>query len=202
MSERLELLNAFLKQNRWDDADRKLLAADASFRHYDRLTRGNETMVLMDAPPPMEDVRPFLTIAKKLEELGYSAPHVYAQDEENGFVLLEDLGDSTYTRLLKKGEDERKLYELATDLLIDLHRHDEADVVPEGLPLYDDEALKKEVMLFPDWLLAIAGFSRRQCWLRRLILFRFRFFRIGIRYFGHDTVGNVLDDVGARNKEE
>ena len=156
MSERLELLNAFLKENHWDDADRKLLAADASFRHYDRLTRGDETMVLMDAPPPMEDVRPFLTVARKLEELGYSAPHVYARDVENGFVLLEDLGDSTYTRLLKKGEDERKLYELATDLLIDLHSRDEADVVPDGLPLYDDEALKKEVMLFPDWFMPAA----------------------------------------------
>ncbi|MBO4644630.1 MAG: phosphotransferase, partial [Alphaproteobacteria bacterium] len=156
MSERLELLNTFLKQNHWDDADRKLLAADASFRHYDRLTRGAETMVLMDAPPPMEDVRPFLTIAKKLEELGYSAPHVYAQDEENGFVLLEDLGDSTYTRLLKNGEDERKLYELATDLLIDLHKRDEANVIPEALPPYDEEALKKEVMLVPDWFMPAA----------------------------------------------
>ena len=70
-------------------------------------------MVLMDAPPPMEDVRPFLLIDQKLEELGYSAPHVYAQDSENGFVLLEDFGDSTYTRLLKNGADEKKLYELA-----------------------------------------------------------------------------------------
>lgn len=54
MSERIEHLNRFLKENAWDDADRKLLAADASFRHYDRLTRGSESMVLMDAPPPME----------------------------------------------------------------------------------------------------------------------------------------------------
>ena len=58
MQERIDRLNAFLKQARWDDADRRLLAADASFRHYDRLTRGGESMVLMDAPPPMENVRP------------------------------------------------------------------------------------------------------------------------------------------------
>ncbi|MBP3403655.1 MAG: phosphotransferase [Alphaproteobacteria bacterium] len=156
MSERIEHLNRFLKENAWDDADRKLLAADASFRHYDRLTRGSESMVLMDAPPPMENVRPFLTIDQKLEELGYSAPHVYAQDEENGFVLLEDFGDSTYTRLLKNGADERKLYELAVDLLIDLHSHDEAEVIPEGLAPYDEEALKREVMLFPDWFMPAA----------------------------------------------
>lgn len=156
MPERLEHLNRFLKENAWDDADRKLLAADASFRHYDRLTRGSESMVLMDAPPPMENVRPFLMIDQKLEELGYSAPHVYAQDEENGFVLLEDFGDSTYTRLLKNGADERKLYELAVDLLIDLHSRDEAEVIPEGLALYDEEALKREVMLFPDWFMPAA----------------------------------------------
>ncbi|MBR1777200.1 MAG: phosphotransferase [Alphaproteobacteria bacterium] len=159
MSERSELLNAFLKKNHWDDAERKLLAVDASFRHYDRLTRGSETMVLMDAPPPMEDVRPFLKIAKRLEALGYSAPHVYAQDEENGFVLLEDFGDATYTRLLKNGADERKLYELATDLLIDLHKHEEAEVIPENLPLYDEDALKQELMLFPDWFMP-AAFGR------------------------------------------
>ncbi len=156
MSERLDFLNAFLKANHWDDADRKLLAADASFRHYDRLTRADESMVLMDAPPPMEDVRPFLLIAQKLEDLGYSAPHVYAQDVENGFVLLEDFGDATYTRLLKDGADEKKLYELAVDLLIDLHSREENDVVPDGLACYDDDALKRELMLFPDWFMPAA----------------------------------------------
>ncbi|HBO58987.1 MAG TPA: aminoglycoside phosphotransferase [Alphaproteobacteria bacterium] len=156
MADRLELLNGFLKQNGWDDGNRRLLAADASFRHYDRLTRLDESRVLMDAPPPMENVRPFLKVARHLEKLGYSAPHVYAADEENGFVLLEDFGDATYTRLLKKGEDERALYTLATDLLIDLHKLDEETAVPEGLPPYDDDALLREAMLFPDWFMPAA----------------------------------------------
>lgn len=156
MADRLTLLNDFLRQNGWSDGDRKLLAADASFRHYDRLTRPNESRVLMDAPPPMENVRPFLKVARHLEKLGYSAPHVYAADEENGFVLLEDFGDATYTRLLKKGEDERALYTLATDLLIDLHKLDEETAVPEGLPPYDDDALLREAMLFPDWFMPAA----------------------------------------------
>lgn len=156
MADRLTLLNDFLQQNGWSDGDRKLLAADASFRHYDRLTRPNESRVLMDAPPPMENVLPFLKVARHLEKLGYSAPHVYAADEENGFVLLEDFGDATYTRLLKKGEDERALYALATDLLVDLHRLDEKTAIPDGLPLYDDDALLKEAMLFPDWFLPAA----------------------------------------------
>lgn len=156
MADRLTLLNDFLRQNGWSDGDRKLLAADASFRHYDRLTRPNESRVLMDAPPPMENVRPFLKVARHLEKLGYSAPHVYAADEENGFVLLEDFGDATYTRLLKKGEDERALYALATDLLIDLHKLDEETAVPEDLPPYDDDALLREAMLFPDWFMPAA----------------------------------------------
>ena len=156
MADRLTLLNDFLKQNGWDDGNRRLLAADASFRHYDRLTRLDESRVLMDAPPPMENVRPFLKVARHLEKLGYSAPHVYAADEENGFVLLEDFGDATYTRLLKKGEDERALYTLATDLLIDLHKLDEETAVPEDLPPYDDDALLREAMLFPDWFMPAA----------------------------------------------
>lgn len=156
MADRLTLLNDFLKQNGWDDGNRRLLAADASFRHYDRLTRLDESRVLMDAPPPMENVRPFLKVARHLEKLGYSAPHVYAADEENGFVLLEDFGDATYTRLLKKGEDERALYTLATDLLIDLHKLDEETAIPDGLPPYDDDALLREAMLFPDWFMPAA----------------------------------------------
>ena len=156
MADRLTLLNDFLRQNGWSDGDRKLLAADASFRHYDRLTRPNESRVLMDAPPPMENVRPFLKVARHLEKLGYSAPHVYAADEENGFVLLEDFGDATYTRLLKKGEDERALYALATDLLVDLHKLETQTAIPDGLPPYDDDALLREAMLFPDWFMPAA----------------------------------------------
>lgn len=156
MADRLTLLNDFLRQNGWSDGDRKLLAADASFRHYDRLTRPNESRVLMDAPPPMENVRPFLKVARHLEKLGYSAPHVYAADEENGFVLLEDFGDATYTRLLKKGSDERALYALATDLLVDLHKLEAQTAIPDGLPPYDDAALLREAMLFPDWFMPAA----------------------------------------------
>lgn len=150
--DRLTLLNGFLKQNGWDDAERGLLASDASFRHYDRLKRANgETAVLMDAPPPMEDVRPFVNIDLHLEKLGFSAPHIMAQDKANGFVLLEDFGDDTYTRLLKKGADETELYALATDFLVALHSLPEKQAVPAGLPLYNENPLRNEVMLFPDW---------------------------------------------------
>ena len=93
--------------------------------------------VLMDAPPPQDDVRPFVRIAELLHNLGYSAPKIYAADVAQGFLLLEDLGDDTYTRLLRAGHDERALYALAIDLLIDLHKK----FVPAryaGLPPFDD----------------------------------------------------------------
>ena len=151
MTDRTKLLNDFLKKTGWETAQRTLLAADASFRHYDLLKKDGETRVLMDAPPPMEDVRPFLRVDKHLVKNGYSAPVVYAEDVENGFLLLEDFGDDTYTRLLKKGYDETALYALAVDFLVDLNKLPEKKSVPAGLPPYDEQALLKEAMLFPDW---------------------------------------------------
>ena len=76
----------------------------------------------MDAPPPEEDVRPFVGHRPHLVGLGYSAPRVLAADRDAGLLLLEDLGDDTFTRLLAAGADEAELYRLAVDQLIDLHR--------------------------------------------------------------------------------
>lgn len=149
--ERIDLLHQFLKKNNWDDGDRKLLAADASFRHYDRIVKGKESRVLMDAPPPMEDIRPFVAVDQKLEQLGFTVPHIYDLDETNGFILLSDMGDDTYTRLINKGYDESSLYALATDVLVKLHTIPEKDVIPNNLPKYDNEALLKEANLFTEW---------------------------------------------------
>ncbi|MCR6629980.1 MAG: phosphotransferase [Magnetospirillum sp.] len=149
------LISRFLAEAGWGEAERGRLAGDASFRHYDRLRRGGECAVLMDAPPPKEDVRPFVRIARHLEKLGYSAPRLLAVDEENGLLLLEDLGDATYTRLLAKGHDEAALYALATDVLADLHA--QAEAIPAGLPPYDDERLLTEACLLTDWYLPAVG---------------------------------------------
>lgn len=155
-SEREALIRSFLAEAGWGEADRSRLAGDASFRHYDRLKRGGEPAVLMDAPPPKEDVRPFVRIARKLEALGFSAPRLLAVDEENGLLLLEDLGDGTYTRLLAGGHDEEALYALATDVLAELHSR--PDAIPPGLPPYDDERLLTEACLLTDWYMpAVLG---------------------------------------------
>jgi aminoglycoside/choline kinase family phosphotransferase len=155
MTPRETLITDFLDRAGWAGAQRGTLAGDASFRHYDRLTRGTEHAVLMDAPPPKEDVRPFVRIARALDAMGYSAPRLLAVDEKNGLLLLEDLGDGTYTRLLARGHDEAALYGLAIDVLADLHAR--ADAVPAGVPVYDNDRLLTEVCLLTDWYLPAIG---------------------------------------------
>lgn len=155
MTTRDALISQFLTQAGWGDAARGRLAGDASFRHYDRLTRGNESAVLMDAPPPKEDVRPFVRVARHLAAMGYSAPRLLAVDEKAGLLLLEDLGDGTYTRLLAQGGDEAALYALATDVLADLNNR--TDAIPQGVPAYDNDRLLTEALLLTDWYLPALG---------------------------------------------
>ncbi|SCA55599.1 Aminoglycoside phosphotransferase [Candidatus Terasakiella magnetica] len=154
MVDRIELRDGFLKENGWGDVDCPLLAGDASFRKYYRLSRGGKCVVLMDAPPPQEDVRPFIKIAKFLTGHGFSAPEIYAQDVENGFLLIEDLGDDTYTQLLAQGADEEALYQLATDVLIELHQ--EKIGLADDLPAYDVALLNRECLLLPQWWMQAA----------------------------------------------
>lgn len=157
MADRLALHAPFLERAGRSGADVSLLAGDASFRKYYRVRQADEITVLMDAPPPQEDVRPFVRIARHLRSLGLSAPEILAEDTGDGFLLLEDLGDATYTRLLTEpGADEAALYELATDVLIHLHRRTDA-VIPD-LPAYDADLLWREASLLTDWyMLAVFG---------------------------------------------
>ncbi|MCW9045878.1 MAG: phosphotransferase [Alphaproteobacteria bacterium] len=144
-------IDIFLAGAGWHEVERDPLTGDASFRRYIRLKQATgEKAMLMDAPPPQEDVRPFLSMARHLEKLDLSAPKILAGDEAQGFLLLEDFGDDTYTRLLKKGADEEKLYRLATDVLINLHELGKGSI-PLGLPAYDQEKMLTEISLLPDW---------------------------------------------------
>jgi aminoglycoside/choline kinase family phosphotransferase len=154
MVSRNETISKFLVRAGWGSAERWTLAGDASFRRYDRLRRGGENAVLMDAPPPQEDVRPFLKVTRVLHGLGLSAPRVFAEDAEAGLLLLEDLGDDTYTRLLAAGHDEERLYALAIDALAHIHKN----FAGAELPPYDDGRLLTEASLLVDWYMpAVRG---------------------------------------------
>jgi len=149
-TERQTAIADFLAAHRWSGVRPAMLAGDASFRRYYRLDDGERRVVLMDAPPPQEDVRPYVAVAETLHDLGLSAPRIYAQDAQRGFLLIEDFGDDLYTRLLAAGADEAALYALAIDALIALHRA-VAERGPPTLPSYDEERLLTEASLLPDW---------------------------------------------------
>jgi aminoglycoside/choline kinase family phosphotransferase len=122
-------------------------SADASFRRYFRVdTQSGQSLIVMDAPPPQEDVRPFVKVAELFSATGVSVPTILAQDTERGFLLLSDLGSTTYLRQLNP-DTAHKLYLDAIDALIQLQVQSRAGV----LPVYDRELLHRELMLFPDW---------------------------------------------------
>lgn len=144
----------FLDGTEWRAAACVPLAGDASFRRYFRLSGTDGTAVLMDAPPGREDVRPFLRVAALLADWGYSAPRIMASDTAAGFVLLEDIGDDSFTSIIASGADECELYEAAVDLLVDLQGHEP----PGDLPSFEAERIQREADLFLDWTLpALTG---------------------------------------------
>jgi aminoglycoside/choline kinase family phosphotransferase len=150
-------LAAFLGSCGWGGHPPVPLAADASFRSYYRVRRGRRRAVVMDAPPPQEDVAAFAAISRVLRDLGLSAPTVLDEDRARGFLLLEDFGDETYARLLANGADEHALYALAVDTLVALQRAVAAGDLPD-LPPYDEARLLAEAVLLVDWYLpAVLG---------------------------------------------
>lgn len=155
VDERARLRADFIGRAGWSDARESLLAGDASFRKYFRLHRPGGTAVVMDAPPPQEDVRPFVRIGRHLIGLGLSAPEILAEDAAHGFLLLEDLGDDTFARVLESGGDEATLYASATDVLAALHAAPDHGLLPD-LDAYAGEALIEAAMLLPEWYLPAA----------------------------------------------
>ena len=152
-----------------------IASADASFRRYFRVHlgdyKGHKTLIAMDAPPPQEDCAPFVKVAQMLMDRGLNAPKVIAQDLENGFLLLSDLGDSTYLSALTN-ETALKLYGDATDALVKMQLSSLADLSKSSvLPPYDEALLTREMQLFADWYVAKhLGFSmnaEQQGWLQQ-----------------------------------
>lgn len=122
-------------------------SSDASFRRYFRIDGAEaQSYIVMDAPPPQEDVRPFIHVADLFGKTGVSVPAVIAQDIERGFLLLSDLGSSTYLQLLNP-DNAHKLYIDAIDALVQIQIHSQPAVLPE----YDRALLLRELMLFPEW---------------------------------------------------
>lgn len=131
-----------------DDYSLTVASADASFRRYFRLHQGARTRIVMDAPPPQEDCRPFVAVAAQLLRAGLQVPEVLTQDLTQGFLLLTDLGDDTYLSKLT-ADNAQALYADAWQALIKMQLATE----PGRLPDYDAALLLRELQLFPDWYL-------------------------------------------------
>ena len=138
----------FLARHGWGEARILPLAGDASFRRYFRVLAGDRRAVLMDAPPPHEDPRPFMAIANWLEGVGLAAPRILAADLDQGLLLLDDFGDARMRETLDEDPAaERDLYETAVDVLVHLHDHPPM----AGLPPHGLAEWLTELRLFPDW---------------------------------------------------
>lgn len=127
-------------------------SSDASFRRYFRLDAGARTLVVMDAPPPHEDVGPFLHVGGLLSQAGLNVPRVLAQDPAQGLLLLSDLGRDTYYQRIQAGLPDAQLQSLYRDALAALVRMQQART--DGLPAYDQPRLAAELELFPEWYVA------------------------------------------------
>lgn len=156
-------IDAFLARSGWGGARREAIPGDASFRRYERISHDGKTAILMDAPPEKEDVRPFVAVARYLTGVNLRAPKVLAQDEANGFLLLEDLGNDLFSRVLTAAKStdkeklEQKLYLEATDVLSRLYYQARGGNMP-GIPPYDNALLERELALLTEWYMpAIAG---------------------------------------------
>lgn len=130
-------------------------SSDASFRRYFRIDAAGEpaSFVVMDAPPPQEDVRPFVAVARLLEAAGLNSPRIVECDLERGFLLLGDLGERLYLQALKEAVAggafpvADRLMREAIAALVQLQLRTDA----AGLPSYDDALLRRELALFPEW---------------------------------------------------
>jgi N-acetylmuramate 1-kinase len=163
-------LDEFLGLHGWGGAAVTLVAADASFRRYFRATTADgRQAVLMDAPPPHEDPKPFIDIARYLVGHGFRAPQIMAADLERGLVLIEDFGDLQMRQHLDAApQDADRIYRRAIDALVCL-----AETPVAQLPPYDEAAYLREVKLLSEWYmpamaLAVDGDEYEALWRRAL----------------------------------
>jgi aminoglycoside/choline kinase family phosphotransferase len=123
-------------------------SADASFRRYFRVALPDRSLIVMDAPPEHEDCRPFIHVAELFRDAGVLVPHILAQDLRQGFLLLTDLGGTTYLEALAHDKSVADaLYASAAGALIDIQLASRPGVLPD----YDEALLRREMQLFPDW---------------------------------------------------
>ena len=143
----------FIASAGWEGARIEPIPGDASFRRYFRLRDGGRTAMLMHAPPPQEDPRPFISVARWLHRHGHRAPLLYAEHAADGWVLSEDFGNDRMRDWLDANPaGERLAYAEAIDALVRLHASPAGPFAP-----YDMDAYQREADLLPEWFCAEKG---------------------------------------------
>ncbi|WP_315765014.1 aminoglycoside phosphotransferase family protein [Sphingomonas sp. Y38-1Y] len=143
----------FLAALGWGDAEIQPIPGDASFRRYFRIVAPGRSAILMAAPPPREDPRPFLSVARWLTDRGFAAPEILGEDLGRGLILLEDFGNARMRETVDAApESELRLYEEAVRLLVRLHEHAPMDLRP-----YDMAEYRREAALLTEWYCAALG---------------------------------------------
>ena len=166
---RLSLIRTWLTRDLgWRIGRISVASADASFRRYFRVSRGDvdpagwapraDTLIVMDAPPGKEDIAPYLKVSTLLEQAGAHVPHVHASDARRGFVVMEDLGNTQYLSLLKTGRGVDKLYGDALTTLANIQVRGLR--AAQQLAPYDRAPLERELNLMPEWFLAQTSRAR------------------------------------------
>ena len=156
MADRQSLRHRWLQQELGDDYQIAPLAGDASFRRYFRVVAADAHYVLMDAPPPHEDVTPFLAVRDWFESADIRVSRLFAEDTAQGFLLLEDFGDQTWASFYQQGGDLTPLFE---DALAQLHLLQGSEPAME-LPAFDVARMNRECDLYLDWYLPrVAGLT-------------------------------------------
>ena len=184
-SDRQRAMREFLARAGWGDAIVSPLPGDASTRRYARLAMDGRQAMLMDQPQDAEappappgaseesrqalgynavarlagaDCARFAAAAAWLRSHGLAAPDIYDADHKQGFVILEDLGDTLFAEVLAEGGDEKQLYEQAVEVLARIHANDAPPTLSADKPLfdYDQTALVAETDLLTEWFLPLA----------------------------------------------
>ena len=143
--ERLLWLSSYFKDNQFKAVP---ASEDASFRSYYRVTRADQSFILMDAPPSHEDCKPFLKVLDLLSQANVHVPEVFAADLDQGFLLLSDFGNTLYLDVLNLDSYET-LYQAAIDTILQIQSIDSQNKVPA----YDESLLQTELSLFQDWFI-------------------------------------------------
>jgi aminoglycoside/choline kinase family phosphotransferase len=137
-------VNTYLKgEFQWEPA-----SADASFRRYFRVFKGNQSYILMDAPPKKESIQPFLEVANRLKDAQVNVPKIYVFDIELGVILMHDFGPTTYLGAISK-DNATKLYGDAANALICIQKN----IDTKKMQHYDKNKMYEEMNLFVDWYL-------------------------------------------------